>query len=84
MLLLDGVYAGDHAPRFQQVKAPERAELEQLVSTISERTGRYLERRNDVCANNRGPNNTDKGSGYNFLYLNIASVPFCLGRPLED
>jgi hypothetical protein len=31
-------------PRFLQVKAPERTELEQLVYTISERTGRYLER----------------------------------------
>ena len=48
MLLLDGVYTGGHAaqdkPRFQRVKAPERTELEQLVYTISERTGRYLER----------------------------------------
>jgi hypothetical protein len=48
MLLLDGVYAGGHAaqdkPRFQRVKAPDRAELEQLVYAISERTGRYLER----------------------------------------
>jgi ribosomal protein S27E len=45
MLLLDGVYAGAHGqPRFQRVKAPDRAELEQLVYTISERTGRYLER----------------------------------------
>ena len=30
--------------RFQRVKAPERAELEQLVYVISERTGRYAER----------------------------------------
>jgi len=45
MLLLDGVYAGAHGqPCFQRVKAPDRAELEQLVYTISERTGRYLER----------------------------------------
>jgi len=45
MLLLDGVYAGAHVqPRFQRVKAPDRAELEQPVYTISERTGRYLER----------------------------------------
>ena len=48
MLLLDGVYSGGHdardKPRFQRVKAPDRAELEQLVYTISERTGRYLER----------------------------------------
>jgi hypothetical protein len=46
MLLLDGVYAGGRdprgKPRFQRVKAPERTELEQLVYTISERTGRYL------------------------------------------
>jgi hypothetical protein len=48
MLLLDGVYAGGRdprgQPRFLRVKAPERTELEQLVYTISERTGRYLER----------------------------------------
>jgi len=48
MLLLDGVYTGGHDARdklrFQRVKAPDRAELEQLVYTISERTGRYLER----------------------------------------
>ena len=46
MLLLDGVYTGGHEqPRFQRVKAPDRAELEQLVYAISERTGRYLERK---------------------------------------
>jgi hypothetical protein len=48
MLLLDGVYTDGHAvqakPHFQRVKAPDRAELEQLVYAISERTGRYLER----------------------------------------
>ena len=48
MLLLDGVYTSRHTakdkPRFQRVKAPDRAELEQLVYTIRERTGRYLER----------------------------------------
>jgi hypothetical protein len=48
MLLLDGVYTGrpdsGGQPRFRRVKAPDRAELEQLVYTISERTGRYLER----------------------------------------
>jgi len=48
MLLLDGVYTGGHAvqaqPRFQRVKAPDRAELEQLAYAISERTGCYLER----------------------------------------
>jgi hypothetical protein len=43
------VYTGGHTakdkPRFQRVKAPpDRAELEQLVYTISERTRRYLER----------------------------------------
>jgi len=48
MLLLDGVYVGVRdsrgQPRFQRVKAPDRAEQERLVYTISERTGRYLER----------------------------------------
>jgi len=45
MLYLDGVYvgSGDHL-RFQRVKAPEKAELESLVHTVSERVGRYLER----------------------------------------
>jgi len=42
MLLLDGVYVGGRDPggktRFQRVKAPDRAELEQLVYAISERT----------------------------------------------
>ena len=42
------MYAGGRdphgKPRFQRVKAPERTELEQLVYTISKRTGRYLER----------------------------------------
>jgi hypothetical protein len=46
VLLLDGVYTGGHdaqaRPRFQRVKAPDRAELEHLVYTISERTGHYL------------------------------------------
>jgi len=45
MLLLDGVYAGGRdahgQPRFQRVKAPDRAELEQLVCAISECTGRH-------------------------------------------
>lgn len=45
MLLLDGVYTGGHAAqdksRFQRVKAPDRAELEQLVCAISECTGRH-------------------------------------------
>ena len=55
MLLLDGVYAGPHGahghPCFQQVKAPERSELEQLVYAISERTGRYLERQGLLVRN---------------------------------
>jgi hypothetical protein len=46
MLLLDDAFTGGHdaqaRPRLQRVKAPERAELEQLLYTISERTGRYL------------------------------------------
>jgi hypothetical protein len=45
MLLLDGVYASGREPhgqlRFQRVKAPDRAELAYLVSTLGERTGRY-------------------------------------------
>jgi hypothetical protein len=48
MLLLDGVYVGGHDPRdhpcFQQVKAPDKAELESLVHTLSGRVGSYLER----------------------------------------
>ena len=48
MLLLDGVYVVGHEqrdhPRFQRVKAPDKAELESLVHTLSERVGRYLER----------------------------------------
>jgi len=47
-LLLDGMYTGGYdsggQPCVQRVKAPARAELEQLACTISERTGRYLER----------------------------------------
>jgi len=39
-----GGHTAKEKPRFQRVKTPERAELEQLVYTISERTGRYLER----------------------------------------
>ena len=31
-------------PLFQRVKAPDKAELESLVHTLSERVGRYLER----------------------------------------
>ena len=45
MLFVDGVYveARDRL-RFRRVKAPERAELEALVHTVSERVGRHLER----------------------------------------
>jgi len=39
------VYASERARlRFRRVKAPEKAELESLVHTVSERVGRYLER----------------------------------------
>lgn len=48
MLLLDGMYVVGHEqpdhPRFQQVKAPDKAELESLAHTLSELVGRYLER----------------------------------------
>ena len=47
MLFLDGVYTGgiDELPmRFQQVKAPTKAELSRLTHTIARRVGRYLER----------------------------------------
>jgi hypothetical protein len=48
VLLLDGVYVGGHDPRdhrcFQQVKAPDKGELESLVHTLSEWVGSYLER----------------------------------------
>jgi len=46
MLFVDGVYveAGERL-RFRRVKAPERAELEALVRSLSERVGRHLERR---------------------------------------
>jgi hypothetical protein len=45
MLFVDGVYveAGERL-RFRRVKAPERAELEALVQSLSERVGRHLER----------------------------------------
>jgi hypothetical protein len=45
MLFLDGVYveAGERR-RFRRVKAPERAELEALVQSLSERVGWHLER----------------------------------------
>jgi hypothetical protein len=44
MLFLDGVYASERGRlRFRRVKAPEKAELESLVHTVSERVGRYLE-----------------------------------------
>jgi hypothetical protein len=46
ILFLDGVYVyrKDRPPRFQHVKAPDKAELEDLVHLISQRVGRCLER----------------------------------------
>ena len=45
MLFLDGVYVEERERlRFRRVKAPERAELEALVQSVSERVGRHLER----------------------------------------
>ena len=46
ILFLDGVYVhrDDRPPRFQRVKAPDKAELEDLVHLISQRVGRCLER----------------------------------------
>jgi len=45
MLFLDGVYVeARERLRFRRVKAPERAELEALVQSVSERVGRHLER----------------------------------------
>lgn len=47
MLFLDGEYTGgiDQLPmRFQQVKAPTKADLTRLTYTIAQRVGRYLER----------------------------------------
>ena len=45
MLFLDGVYVEERERlRFRRVKAPERAELEALVQSLSERVGRHLER----------------------------------------
>ena len=46
MPVLDGVYVPrpDGGLRFTRVKAPERAELEELVRRIAERVGRALER----------------------------------------
>jgi len=45
-LFLDGlyVYRDNRPPRFQRVKAPNKAELEELVQLISQRVGRCLER----------------------------------------
>ncbi len=43
--MLDGVYvATDNRLSIKRVKAPDKAELEALVRTISERVGRHLER----------------------------------------
>jgi hypothetical protein len=46
ILFLDGVYVyrDNRPPRFQRVKAPDKAELEELVQLISQRVGRCLER----------------------------------------
>jgi len=46
ILFLDGVYVyrDNRPPRFQRVKAPDKAELEDLVQLISQRVGRCLER----------------------------------------
>jgi len=42
-----GAYTGgidEHPMRFQQVKAPTKADLTRLTYTIAQRVGRYLER----------------------------------------
>ena len=46
ILFLDGVYVhrDNRAPRFQRVKAPDKAELEELVQLMSQRVARCLER----------------------------------------
>ena len=45
MLFLDGLYVSERGRlRFRRVKAPDKAELESLVHTLSKRVGRYLER----------------------------------------
>ena len=46
ILLLDGayVYRDNRPPRFQRIKAPDKAELEELVQLISLLVGRCLER----------------------------------------
>ena len=46
LLCLDGVYVyrNNRPPRFQRVRAPDRAELNELVKLISQRVGRCLER----------------------------------------
>ncbi|MDB4476524.1 hypothetical protein N9052_02985 [bacterium] len=38
------VYRDNRPSRFQRVKAPDKAELEELVQLISQRVGRCLER----------------------------------------
>jgi hypothetical protein len=46
MLFVDGVYVEERERlRFRRVKAPERAKIEALVQSLSERVGRHLERR---------------------------------------
>ena len=45
MLFLDGVYVADHQRLvFRRIKAPTPEALDQLVQTISQRIGKYLER----------------------------------------
>lgn len=50
LLFLDGVYVyrDNRPPRFCRVKAPEKAELEQLVQLISQRVRRCRERRGQL------------------------------------
>jgi len=90
MLLLDGVYTGGDdsggQPRFQRVKAPDRAGLEQLVYTISERTGRYLERQGLLLRDmdkqlpgaGAGGGNRSGGGARQFHYLGNCS---CVALP---
>ena len=83
MLFLDGVYTGgiEELPmRFQQVKAPTKAELTRLTHTIARRVGRYLERQglverdagnifltqNTVCASDEDPSNQLFGSSITY------------------
>lgn len=46
LLVLDGVYArGNDRLEFRRVPPPTKAELDQLLKTITDRVGRHLERR---------------------------------------